>query len=190
MSSTQSAPISRASHDVAGVDGEVLAQHRQRARRRGRRAGRRVSPPKNSTSVSTDRHAAPPASYGAGERGRVEVGGRAAPFDGERRLTSAMTATSPAAAAASSAARKPAGRRQRERPLDEVVERAVVGRCRRPVGGEDAVEVRAQLGRPLLPPTGMVMVITGGSAKRPPILPNMAAMASLPPWAARASPSV
>ena len=48
--------------DVGAGDGEVLAQHGQRrlaARASARSAG---DPPKNSRSVSTERHAAPPSS--------------------------------------------------------------------------------------------------------------------------------
>ena len=137
ISSTASAPISRASATSRGDDREVLAQHGQRASRPGRCLRSSIDPPKNSSSVSTDRHVAPPASYasatGAGSRSTFR-----APFDGERRLISAITA-SPGDAA--SAARKPARRRHRLRRRRRGRRADAIRRRHLAVAGEDAVEV-------------------------------------------------
>jgi hypothetical protein len=76
-----------------------------------RAASRSVGePPKYSRSVRTDRHVAPPAAY-AVATSTGSRSGASGPFDGERRLTSAITATPPVAAVASAAANPRAGGR-------------------------------------------------------------------------------
>ena len=65
-----------------------------------------------------------------------------APFDGERRLISAITASCGVSAEGPA---EPARRRQPAGLLDQRVERALVGRRHLAVAGDDAVEVRDQL---------------------------------------------
>ena len=76
---------------VEGADREVLAQDREASRPPGPARGRSALPPKNSPSVSTDRQAAPPASYSAATAAGSRAGSRS-PLDGDRRLISAITA--------------------------------------------------------------------------------------------------
>ena len=174
MRSTASAPMSAGVGHVAGVDGEVLAQHRDRARRPEPPGGRRPSRRTTSSSVSTERQAAPPAVVG---RRPSPAGSRSAarsPFDGDRRFTSAMTASS-SAAAARSAAVEAAGRRGLARAASsERLERPRVGRRGGAVGLEDAVEVGGHGARRLRAGrwaacSGVSRWISGGSASRPPI---------------------
>ena len=82
--------------------------------------------------------------------------------------------------------------RARERPLDQFIERAIVGGGRVAVGDEDPVEIGAQAGRPLLCGVGVALTIIGLPSIASSIgmrTPNSAPMASLPPWMPRASPS-
>ena len=104
ISSTQSAPISRAS---ATSSGDTVKSLRSTGSEHASRAACRSAgePPKNSSSVSTDRHAAPPCSYVLRQQQPGRASGLRSPFDGDRRLISLITA-SPSAPA--SARRKPA----------------------------------------------------------------------------------
>ncbi len=102
ISSTQSAPMMRASSTSRSptVKSLRMTGNEHAARAAWRSA---IEPPKCSTSVSTDRHAAPPRSYDLA----ISAGSRSAlrsPFDGERRLISAIT---PRRSRPASAARKP-----------------------------------------------------------------------------------
>ncbi len=91
MRSTASAPMSRASHTSTSLTVKSL---RSTGSSTAARAAARSSgePPKWSWSVRTDRQAAPPASYFRATAAGSRSGARS-PFDGERRLISAMTAT-------------------------------------------------------------------------------------------------
>ena len=105
IKSTASAPIEPGVVDVGDAHGEVLAQHRQRRGRPGRRQvlGRAAEV----VPVGQDRQAggaARPRSRGRCRPGRGPAS--RSPFDGERRLTSAMTA-SPARAGGRRAAANP-----------------------------------------------------------------------------------
>jgi len=73
------------------------------------------------------------------------------------------------------------GGRDRDRSLDQLVERANVGGGRVAMGDEDPIEIGAQAGRPLLCAVGVAMTIIGGSAISGVRVPNRAPMASLPP---------
>src|SRR5664280_377282 len=90
MSSTASAPIARASHTSRAL---TVKSFRSTGREQAVRAARRSSgsPPKNWWSVSTDRQAAPPASYSTATVAGSRSGSRS-PFDGDRRLISEITA--------------------------------------------------------------------------------------------------
>ncbi len=96
--------------DVGDAHGEVLAQHRQAdGRPGGEQVGRRAA---EVLAVGQDGQARRAAGRVLGGHARPGRGpGRDRPFDGERRLTSAMTATPPVAAAASAAANPRAGGR-------------------------------------------------------------------------------
>ena len=91
--------------DVEGGDGEVLAQHGQlRAGARRREVGRR---PAEELPVGEHREGGRAAVLvGAGQLSGSRSGW-SGPFDGDRRLTSAMTASRPSPLAARSAAPKP-----------------------------------------------------------------------------------
>ena len=140
--------------DVARVDGEVLAQHRDGDGARGPPGGR---PPSRRTrprrSAPRGRRLRP-----ARRRGAVAAGSRSgarSPFDGDRRFTSAITASSVARRGAQGG-REPARRR---RPPGGVEQRRRAARGsargRGAVALEDAVEVgghrraRAQSGQVL-----------------------------------------
>ena len=69
-----------------------------------------------------------------------------APFDGERRLISAMTASSGVAVESARGTRGSA--RIPPEPLDELVERPLVGRRHLAMAGDDAVEVGGQVRAP------------------------------------------
>ena len=101
-----------------------------------------------------------------------------------------MTATSPSSATDAERGPEPSSRSQSCGLVDESVEVAGVGGRRRPMGVEDAIEVRGQLGRPFAVSVGVAMTIIGGSANSGPSSPKHAAIASLPPCTPRASPSV
>src|SRR5581483_1216306 len=89
MRSTASAPMARAS--ITSASHTVKSLRNTGSRVAARAAARSPGePPKNSTSVSTDRHVAPAASYSLARRAGSRSGLRS-PLDGERRLTSAMT---------------------------------------------------------------------------------------------------
>ena len=137
ISSTQSAPMSRASTTSKG---ETVKSLRRTGSEHAARAAWRsaTEPPKNSTSVSTDRHDAPPASYVAGHRRRVEVGVEVAL---RRRAALDLADDREVRRPPASAARKPARRRQIARLRDQIVERPRLGRRHLAVTLEDAVEV-------------------------------------------------
>src|SRR5581483_8592358 len=89
MSSTASAPMMRASQ--MSLDPTVKSL-RSTGRSTAARASVRspTEPPKNASSVSTDRHAAPPLSYALATTDGTRPGARS-PRDGDRRLISAIT---------------------------------------------------------------------------------------------------
>ena len=96
MSSTASAPIARASRESAA---HTVKSFRSTGRPVAARAARRSAalPAKYASSVSTDRHAAPPLVVVGGELRWRRAAGARSPFEGERRFTSAITATPSAA---------------------------------------------------------------------------------------------
>ena len=131
---------------VAHVGSSTVKSLRSTGRPTAPRAAARSSgePPKWAPSVSTDRQAAPPASYCRGHVPRDPGPAARSPFDGERRLTSAMTAT-PVGAGQCAPERpgRPASAWPRRA---SVVRGAAVGGGPLPVGGHDAVEVGHGLG--------------------------------------------
>ncbi len=136
MSRTASAPMSTGVAHVGGAHGEVLAQHRQAAGRPGGRRGRPGEPPKKCRSVSTDRQAAPPAWYSRATAAGSRSAARS-PFDGERRLTSAITAIRPGPPGHERGREVAVGGTGRRRPGAQPAGVPPVARGRLPVGGED-----------------------------------------------------
>ena len=92
ISNTASAPMMRASHTSRA---STVKSFRRTGRSTANRAARRspAEPPKNDSSVSTDRHAAPPVAYWTATTAGSRPVSRS-PRDGERLLTSAITAIS------------------------------------------------------------------------------------------------